>query len=97
MNAVPGDAIGKASGVYNTARQLGGAFGIAILAVVFAAKGGYASAGDFRAGVAPALGVAAGMSALAAIAAVLMRQRQAAGAPAASSPVTADADAATAR
>ncbi|HEY1667831.1 MAG TPA: MFS transporter [Trebonia sp.] len=93
MNAVPRDAIGKASGVYNTARQLGGAFGIAILAVVFAAKGGYASAGDFRAGVAPALGVAAGMSALAAIAAVLMRQRQAAGAPAAPSPVTVTADA----
>ena len=59
MNAVPRDAIGKASGVYNTARQLGGAFGIAILAAVFAAKGGYASAGDFRAGVAPALWVAA--------------------------------------
>jgi EmrB/QacA subfamily drug resistance transporter len=93
MNAVPRDAIGKASGVYNTARQLGGAFGIAILAAVFAARGGYASAGDFRAGAAPALWVAAGMSALGAIAAVLMRQRQAAGAPPAPSPVAADATA----
>jgi EmrB/QacA subfamily drug resistance transporter len=91
MNAVPRDAIGKASGVYNTARQLGGAFGIAILAAVFAARGGYASAADFRAGVAPALGVAAGMSALGAIAAALMRQRQAAGAPPEPSPVAADA------
>jgi hypothetical protein len=90
---VPRDAIGKASGVYNTARQLGGAFGIAILAAVFAARGGYASAGDFRAGVAPALWVAAGMSALGAIAAVLMRQRRAAGAPPAPSPVAADATA----
>jgi EmrB/QacA subfamily drug resistance transporter len=93
MNAVPRDAIGKASGVYNTARQLGGAFGIAILAAVFAAKGGYASAGDFRAGFAPALGVAAGLSALGAIAALLMRRRQPAGAPSAPSLVTADADA----
>jgi EmrB/QacA subfamily drug resistance transporter len=93
MNAAPRDAIGKASGVYNTARQLGGAFGIAILAAVFAAKGSYASAGDFRAGFAPALGVAAGLSALGAIAALLMRRRQPAGAPSAPSLVTADADA----
>ena len=96
MNAVPRDAIGKASGVYNTARQLGGAFGIAVLAVVFAAKGGYASAADFRAGVAPALGVAAGMSGLGAVAALLMRGRQAASAPPAPAPVTADTADATA-
>ena len=89
MNAVPRDAIGKASGVYNTARQLGGAFGIAILAAVFAANGGYASAADFRAGVAPALGVAAGLSALGAIAALLTRNRQAAGPRPAPPPVVA--------
>jgi sugar phosphate permease len=97
MNAVPRDAIGKASGVYNTARQLGGVFGIAILAAVFAAKGGYASAGDFRASVGTALGVAAGMSALGAIAALLMRRRQPASATPALSPVTAAAADATAR
>jgi MFS family permease len=81
MNAVPRDSIGKASGVFNTARQLGGAFGIAILAAVFAARGGYSSPGDFRDGVGPALGVAAGMSALGALAAVLVRRRQAEAAP----------------
>ncbi len=75
MNAIPREAIGKASGVYNTARQLGGAFGIAILAAVFAAKGGYSSPGAFRDGAGPALGVAAGMSALGAIASGLMRPR----------------------
>ncbi len=96
MNAVPRDAIGKASGVYNTARQLGGAFGIAILAAVFAARGGYASAGDFRAGVGPAFGVGAGLSALGAIAALSMRQRQAAGAPPALAPVPAGVADATA-
>jgi EmrB/QacA subfamily drug resistance transporter len=75
MNAVPPGAIGQASGVFNTARQLGGAFGIAILAAVFAANGGYSSPGAFRDGVGPALGVAAGLSALGAIAAAAMRRR----------------------
>jgi EmrB/QacA subfamily drug resistance transporter len=75
MNAVPREAIGKASGVYNTARQLGGAFGIAVLAAVFAARGDYSSPGAFRDGVGPALGVAAGMSALGAIAGALVRPR----------------------
>jgi EmrB/QacA subfamily drug resistance transporter len=41
MNAVPPTEVGKASGVYNTARQLGGAFGVAILAAVFAANGSF--------------------------------------------------------
>ena len=96
MNAVPREAIGKASGVYNTARQLGGVFGIAVLSAVFAARGGYASAGDFRAGAGPALGVAAGMSGLGAVAALLMRGRQAASAPPAPAPVTAGTADATA-
>jgi hypothetical protein len=51
--------IGKASGTYGTTRQLGGAFGVAILGVVFAATGGYASAQTFSDGFVPALGVAA--------------------------------------
>lgn len=91
MNAVPREAIGKASGVYNTARQLGGAFGIAILAAVFAAKGSYSSPDAFRDGVGPALGVAAGMSALGAIASSVMRRRPADVATAVPAPVTADA------
>ncbi|MDT3443632.1 MULTISPECIES: MFS transporter [unclassified Pseudofrankia] len=93
MNAVPREAIGKASGVYNTARQLGGAFGIAILAAVFAAKGDYSSPDAFRDGVGPALGVAAGMSALGAIAGALMRQRTTDVATAVPAPVAADAPA----
>jgi EmrB/QacA subfamily drug resistance transporter len=51
--------IGKASGTFSTTRQLGGAFGVAILGAVFAATGGYASARAFSDGFAPALGVSA--------------------------------------
>jgi EmrB/QacA subfamily drug resistance transporter len=68
MNSVPMQALGLASGVFNTARQLGGVFGVAILAAVFSAGGSYASPDAFRDGVAPALGVAAGLAVLGAIA-----------------------------
>ncbi len=70
IGAVPRGAIGKASGAFNTLRQLGGTFGIAILAAVFAGTGSYGSAEAFRAGFAPALGVAAGLSLAAAVAAL---------------------------
>jgi hypothetical protein len=72
MNAVPMSALGKASGVFNTGRQLGGVFGVAILAAVFAANGSYAGPQAFRDGVAPALGVAAGLAVLGAIAGALV-------------------------
>jgi MFS family permease len=75
MSAVARTEVGKASGVFNTARQLGGAFGVAILAAVFAANGSYAGPEAFRAGVGPAVGVAAGLSALGAIAATFVRGR----------------------
>jgi EmrB/QacA subfamily drug resistance transporter len=75
MNAAPRAQIGKASGIFNTARQLGGAFGVSILATVFAANGSYAGPGAFRDGVGPAIGAAAGLSALGAIAATFIRRR----------------------
>jgi EmrB/QacA subfamily drug resistance transporter len=68
ISAVPASAIGKASGTFNTLRQLGAAFGIAIAAAVFARAGGYASAQAFSAGFAPAAGVAAALSLSAAVA-----------------------------
>src|SRR6202050_2864087 len=55
VGSVPRGDIGKASGSFSMMRQLGGAFGIAILAAVFAAAGGYTSAAAFSAGFAPAL------------------------------------------
>jgi EmrB/QacA subfamily drug resistance transporter len=76
MNSVPPAEVGKASGVFNTARQLGGAFGIAIIAAVFAANGSYANPHAFRDGVGPALAVAAGLSLLGALAGTLVRRRR---------------------
>ena len=60
MPAVPPAAIGKPSGTFNTLRQLGGVFGVAIGAATFAARGGYASPAAFTAGLGPATGVCAG-------------------------------------
>jgi len=67
LNSVPPQAIGKASGTYNMLRQLGGVFGIAILAATFAAHGSYDGPAAFTAGVAPAIGVGAGLSLLGAL------------------------------
>jgi len=66
IGAVPPESIGTASGTFNTLRQLGGVFGVAILAAVFAAHGGYASGAAFAAGFRPALAVAALLSLVAA-------------------------------
>ena len=60
--------VGKAAGTNSMMRELGGVFGIAILVAVFAAVGGYASAGAFTDGFAPAIAVAAGLSLLGAVA-----------------------------
>ncbi|HZD37557.1 MAG TPA: DHA2 family efflux MFS transporter permease subunit [Actinomycetes bacterium] len=67
IGSVPRGAIGKASGAFNTLRQLGGTFGIATLAAVFAGTGGYASPQAFSDGFVPAVGVAAGLALAAAV------------------------------
>jgi EmrB/QacA subfamily drug resistance transporter len=51
--------IGKASGTLTTTRQLGGAFGVAILVAVFAGGGSYASAQTFSDGFGVALAASA--------------------------------------
>jgi EmrB/QacA subfamily drug resistance transporter len=68
VGAVAHEAVGKAAGANSMLRELGGVFGIAILVSVFASAGGYASAQDFSDGFAPALGVAAGLSLVGALA-----------------------------
>jgi hypothetical protein len=75
---VPRGAIGKASGTFNTLRQLGGTFGIAVLAAVFAGTGGYASPQAFSDGFAAATLVAAGVSLAAAAAGLFTPGRRAA-------------------
>lgn len=50
ISSVEHHFIGKASGVFNTLRNLGGAFGIATLGIIFAAYGGYESPTEFSHG-----------------------------------------------
>jgi EmrB/QacA subfamily drug resistance transporter len=68
--------IGKASGAFSTMRQLGGAFGVAIMAAAFSASGTYASAAEFTAGFRPALGVATGLALLGVLAGALLPGRR---------------------
>jgi EmrB/QacA subfamily drug resistance transporter len=76
VGSVPPADIGKASGSFSMMRQLGGAFGVAILAAVFAAAGGYASAAAFSDGFAPAIGAAAGLALAGALAALALPGRR---------------------
>jgi EmrB/QacA subfamily drug resistance transporter len=67
VGAVGIEAVGKAAGANGMLRELGGVFGIAVAVAVFAGAGSYASAQAFSDGLAPAIGVAAGLSLLGAV------------------------------
>jgi EmrB/QacA subfamily drug resistance transporter len=73
--------IGKASGTFSTMRQLGSAFGVAILVAVFAGNGGYSSAQAFSDGFVPAIGVTAALSLAGALAGMALPGRRRAGVP----------------
>ncbi len=77
VSAVAANEIGKASGTFSMLRQLGGAFGVAILAAVFAGLGGFRSAQAFSNGFAAALLAAAALSLIGAIAGMALPSRQA--------------------
>jgi EmrB/QacA subfamily drug resistance transporter len=62
LSAVAPSEIGKASGIFNMWRFLGGVFGVAIQVAVFATTGGVGSAGLFSAGFTTAIGLAAVLS-----------------------------------
>ncbi|MEV4623944.1 MFS transporter [Asanoa sp. NPDC049573] len=70
--AVPPQDAGVAAGTNTSLREIGGVFGVAVLAAVFAAHGGYA---DFLHGVRAALVVAAVAPALGVVAAYLVPAR----------------------
>ena len=57
-------------------RQLGGVFGVAICAAVFAAHGGYASPAAFVSGFGPAMGACAGLALLGALAGLTIPRRR---------------------
>ncbi|MDQ1071110.1 putative MFS family arabinose efflux permease [Streptomyces canus] len=83
MSTVRPEEQGIASGANNAIREVGGAIGVATLAAVFSARGGYGSASLFVDGLIPALWVGAGAVALAAAMALLMPRRRKADDPAA--------------
>ena len=67
VGSVPESALGKASGVNMTMRELGGVFGIALSVAVFAGAGSYASAQAFSDGFVAAMGLSAGLSVISAL------------------------------
>ncbi|HEY7560867.1 MAG TPA: DHA2 family efflux MFS transporter permease subunit [Gaiellaceae bacterium] len=75
---------GQASGANNAIRELGGVFGVAVLASVFTSYGGYESGQAFVDGLVPAVWVGAAVVGLGAVAALFIpRKRREAEAPAA--------------
>jgi len=75
LSAVRPQEEGQASGANNAIRELGGVFGVAVLASVFASLGGYESGQAFTDGMNPALLIGAGVVALGAFAAFLIPGR----------------------
>ena len=76
VGSVPPGDIGKASGTFSTMRQLGGAFGVAILAAVFTAAGSYASPAAFSGGFVPATSAAAALALAGVLAALALPGRR---------------------
>ncbi|MFJ8951878.1 DHA2 family efflux MFS transporter permease subunit [Streptomyces sp. NPDC102381] len=72
MSSVLPQEQGIASGANNALREVGGALGIAVMASVFSAQGGYDSAQHFVNGIEPALWVGAALVALAGVAALFI-------------------------
>jgi EmrB/QacA subfamily drug resistance transporter len=76
LNAVGPRDIGKASGASSTLQRVGGAFGVAVTAAVFAAHGHLGTAASFDAGFRPALAVAACLSLVGATSALAVTRRR---------------------
>jgi EmrB/QacA subfamily drug resistance transporter len=70
LSSVRPEEEGQASGANNAIRELGGVFGVAVLASVFAHYGGYGTGQTFVDGLIPALYVGAGFVAAGAVAAL---------------------------
>jgi EmrB/QacA subfamily drug resistance transporter len=80
LSAVRPEHEGKASGANNAIRELGGVFGVAVLAAVFSHVGGYRSAEAFTHGMTIAVYIGGGLVAVGAVAAALIKRRPSAGA-----------------
>jgi EmrB/QacA subfamily drug resistance transporter len=75
LSSVRADEEGKASGSSSAIRELGGVFGVAVLAAVFARQGSYVSPQAFVDGMVPAVLVGAAFVALGAVMAFAMPRR----------------------
>lgn len=76
LASVRPEEAGQASGATNTIREVGGVLGVAVLASVFAANGGYASPQAYTDGLVAALPIAVAVLALGAVAALLVPGKQ---------------------
>ena len=72
LSSVRHEEQGIASGAHNAIRELGGVFGVAVLATVFAHSGGYQSAQAFTDGVVPAVKIGALIVALGGVVSLLI-------------------------
>ena len=75
LSSVAPEHEGKASGATNAIRELGGVFGVAVLASVFAQAGGYRTAETFAHGTSTAVWIGAAVVALGAVAAIFIPGR----------------------
>ena len=72
LSAVAPEEHGQASGAATAIRELAAVFGVAVLGLVFAGHGGYASHADFVRGFVPAMWLAAGLAGAGVLAAVAL-------------------------
>jgi len=80
LSAVKPQEEGQASGASGAIRELGGVFGVAVLAAVFARSGSYASPQAFVDGMAPAVLIGAAVVAVGAVAAFAIPRKMRSGA-----------------
>src|SRR5262249_44157625 len=76
LSSVKPDEEGQASGAHNAIPELGGVFGVAVLAAVFSHYGGYGTPDSFVQGVSPALYLGAVIVAIGAAAALFIPRRR---------------------
>jgi EmrB/QacA subfamily drug resistance transporter len=76
LSAVRQEEEGKASGVNNAIREVGGVFGVAVLASVFSSYGSYLSPQAFTDGLVPAVWVGAAVLAVGAVVSLLIPRKQ---------------------
>ena len=76
LSAVRPEEEGQASGANNAIRELGGVFGVAVLASVFSHYGGYTSGAAFVDGLTPAVWIGAALVGVGALAALVIPSRR---------------------